>query len=370
MQVIHSLRKGGAERLCLQLSKRCLDAGNEVHILTLENKVEYPQFLSEGIAYASVLENVHWRKDFFNLVFKTRRIISSLTPDIIHTHLPTASIIVYLASRMTYVQTLHNTNYWFWNSKVVNDRLMRSGEKRSVCTARCTPVAVSEDVAEAYTNQYLLANVKRVRIIENGIDLNEFSGPSFPRKARNGVFKIIMVGTLNKTKNHQLAVHAFSELKNKIPEAELFILGDGPCMDELALQVKSLGLIDRVQLLGQRSDVVQLLSEADLFWHTSLHEGLPLVIVEAMAMGLPVVAGDIPGLRGLCINNKNCVLVPSNEIRPLVEETLHLFTNGTLRDSLSEAAPLHVRKYFDINRMANRYLGLYSEIVAHDAVNQ
>lgn len=115
-------------------------------------------------------------------------------------------------------------------------------------------------------------------------------------------FVIISVGELNVNKNHQIVIKAMAKMND--PRVHYCIAGHGDLFDELQQIVNDLNLTEKVHLLGQRSDVKDLLKEADIYALPSIREGLNVSLMEAMASGLPCICGDIRGNNDLIVNNK------------------------------------------------------------------
>ena len=115
-------------------------------------------------------------------------------------------------------------------------------------------------------------------------------------------FVIISVGELNVNKNHQIVIKAMAKMND--PRVHYCIAGHGDLFDELQQIVNDLNLTEKVHLLGQRSDVKNLLKEADIYALPSIREGLNVSLMEAMASGLPCICGDIRGNNDLIVNNK------------------------------------------------------------------
>lgn len=135
-------------------------------------------------------------------------------------------------------------------------------------------------------------------VINNAIDLDKFAFNSTKRtRLRNELGledKVVIghVGRFNEQKNHRFLIEIFYELQKTMPEAVLLLVGEGPLMESVKKQVRSLGLEDKVVFLGRRTDVSDLYNVMDIFILPSLFEGLPVVVVEAQANGLPCLLSE------------------------------------------------------------------------------
>lgn len=148
---------------------------------------------------------------------------------------------------------------------------------------------------------------KRCRIVYNGFDVRRFEqdvdAPALRKSLGipSGAVVVIHVGRMDRAKNHQRLVRIFASLHSKVPNSYLVMLGrpEPRILRDVEETVSALGIDDHVKILGERSDVPQLLRAADLMIFPSLFEGLPGAVVEAVASGLPVLASDIPGCMEL-----------------------------------------------------------------------
>jgi glycosyltransferase involved in cell wall biosynthesis len=196
--------------------------------------------------------------------------------------------------------------------------------------------------------RYLGLPISVVRCIPNGIELKRFP---LSRRPKTPVPLILMVGTLAWVKHPELGVDAMKALLGIMPSAQLQLAGDGPMRSELESCISSAGLSGNVVLLGRRVDVPELMAKADLLWHLSESEGLPLVVAEAMATGLPVVAHDVRGLRDIVRNGITGFLVTFGDQQALIAQTIHLLNDRALYDSFAQRGREHVENYFTADRM-------------------
>jgi glycosyltransferase involved in cell wall biosynthesis len=158
-------------------------------------------------------------------------------------------------------------------------------------------------------------------MLENSIEL---SSPS-----------IITVGSLSEQKGHARLIDIFAIVVNMRPDWRLYIVGEGGCRKELEDQIASHNLKNSIFLTGQVENPVDLLKQADIFVFTSLYEGFPNALSEAMAEGLPVVSFDCPSGPSDIINNeKSGLLVPNGDCDAFVDELVKLIDNPEKREAL------------------------------------
>jgi len=231
----------------------------------------------------------------------------------------------------------------------------------NVMAFRCSRAIVvnSHDVA-AYVTAHYWAPRARLRVIENGIDITRFQ----PGKAGDG--PIVTVGRLVVQKNHSLFLQAAARLAVEMPAARFVIVGDGPLRASLEAQAHSLGIASRLTFAGERRDVDAILHSASLFWLTSRWEGMPNVVLEALASGVPVIATDVGGTRALIRNGIDGFVVPADDAAAFVRHSVALLRDPVLRDSVGAAARSRAEA-FSSDRMASNFARLYDDVLQREA---
>jgi glycosyltransferase involved in cell wall biosynthesis len=212
---------------------------------------------------------------------------------------------------------------------------------------------------------------RRVEILYNGIDVDGFaasaaSGLRSAARREFGVgpddFVLLQVARLDYLKDHATAVRTLARIVPRLPSARLVLVGDGPekpAIDEL---IRNLKLDQAVRFLGIRHDVDRLLPGADLFVLTSVSEGIPLTVLEAMAAGLPVVATDVGGMREVVVDGLTGLLASAGDAAGLAECVLRLDGDAERRRAMGAAGRARAKDYFDEPRMAAEYGRIYREL--------
>jgi glycosyltransferase involved in cell wall biosynthesis len=159
-------------------------------------------------------------------------------------------------------------------------------------------------------------------------------------------------------------VKAMPLLLARIPAAMLLIAGEGPLRPHLESLVASLGIGAHVRFLGLRRDVPRILAAGDVFALSSLWEGLPMVLLEAMAAGLPCVATRVGGVPEAIRDREEGLLVPPGDAEALAESLISCLEDRDLATRLTTRAKARVDRDFSARRMADEYASLYEELIA------
>jgi len=224
-------------------------------------------------------------------------------------------------------------------------------------------VGVSMSITEKLTLRYPTGSKKlRPVLIYNGIKLPSTDDVALEPKTEKPVFTIGSVGRLAEQKGYTYLLAAMPQILQCHPETRLVLLGDGELRSQLEAQVRQFSLESQVELVGQVNNVMERLKGFDLFVSSSLWEGLPTVIMEAMAVGVPVVATDIPGSREMISHKKNGWLVSPADSSSIVRAICELIENPLLRQEIGQAGKQSVKQY-SIQEIVKYYLKLYETLL-------
>lgn len=224
-------------------------------------------------------------------------------------------------------------------------------------------ITVVEPAQAEYFVRALRVPAARVHCIANAVRLGSQS-PERRAALRaslgiaDGTFAFFYVGRLNAVKNLGSLLGAFARLpQQEPPNCRLFLVGDGPERAALEQRVVSLGLSRSTTLLGARADVAALLSAADGFVMSSRSEGLPVVLLEAMATGVPCIATAVGGIPGL-LGGERGITVPVDDEAALANAMRELASSPTLRASLTSKAREELERNYAFEPIVDRYLAL------------
>jgi glycosyltransferase involved in cell wall biosynthesis len=234
-------------------------------------------------------------------------------------------------------------------------------------------IAVSGSTREFLVRQRFVPE-DRVRLIWNGAPLDEFA--PVPRERALRVRRELgigddtplfgTIGRLNAQKGHRFLIDAAARVLARRPEARVLLAGDGDLMEELRAQAARLSLGDRIVFTGHRTDVPDLLGALDVFCLSSLYEGTPLALFEAMAAGKAIVSSAVDGCREVLVDGATALLVPPSEPEPLAAAIEHLLGDPGLRRDLASAALAASRRY-DVRACVDQMQAFYDDLLAERA---
>jgi len=226
-------------------------------------------------------------------------------------------------------------------------------------------VAVSEAVKKDLIEQGM--EESRVVVIRNGIEIiseDKAAGTRLRESLGIGLSDPVagMVGRLSPQKDYPTFLRAARRVAEAFPRARFLVAGEGPLRGELAAYARELGLEGKAVFLGHRPDIGAVVSALDVFVLSSLWEGLPLAVLEAMALGKPVVATCVPGTAEAVVEGETGFLLPLGADRALAEKTISLLRDPALRRKLGEAGRARVEREFDRERMVDEHEALYRRL--------
>jgi glycosyltransferase involved in cell wall biosynthesis len=362
-QLLHALNVGGAEVLAARLARQlrgdcqflfvCLD---ELGTLGAELRAEgFPaEVLGRGAG-------VDWR-----CAWRLARLLRRAQVDVVHAHQYTPFFYGTLA-RLVYRRppvlfTEHGRHFPDYprRKRMLVNRLLLERRDRVIGVGGAVRAAL-------ILNEGIPA--PRVQVIYNGIDTAAFSNGDHEHEAIRrelgvgpGDFVILQVARLDYLKDHATAIRTMQRVVPRMPNARLVLVGEGPERSKIQTLVDQYQLGAQVRFLGLRKDVARLLHVADLFLLTSISEGIPLTVIEAMAAGVPVVSTRVGGLPEVVEDGVTGALVDAGDDAALAERIYSLAQNAALRQRMGQHGRERAGSLFSEAQMHGRYLHLYHEM--------
>lgn len=284
----------------------------------------------------------------FDSAEKLKRLLKQEKIDILHTHGYKSDIIGYFAAKKTNIKIISTPHGWSFDA----------GLKLRIYEALDRFFLKFFDLVVPLSNGLgkSLKHVKGIKVIENFVDLS-----SIPKPKKGNPKLITFIGQLIERKRVQDLIIALKLLKNK--EIKLQLIGDGPKKRELIALVKRLRLQNQVKFLGFRKDRLDLLNKSGLLILPSLLEGIPRVMMEAMAMKKLVIGTAIEGIKDLITHKVTGLLVPTKNPNALARAITYAFTDKTNQRRISENGRKLINKRFSAKIAAQKFDELYKVIV-------
>ena len=318
-----------------------------------------------------LVREVNPRKDLLALLHLTRRIRDGCYT-IVHTNSSKAGILGRLAARLAgtpvIVHTVHGWSFHDYMSPVTR-RLYILLER---FTARFTNALVV--VARSDITKGLRAGIGRpeqYHLIRSAIPLEEFVPTAVDRAAIRQELGLPLdapvlgnIGRFSTQKNPLDWVRVAGRVARDLPECHFLLVGDGPLRRDVEAALVAENIADRTVLTGLRRDVPRLLAAIDVFLLTSLWEGLPRVIPQAMSMCVPVVASRADGTEEVIIQGQTGYLCKPGDLDGMAAHCLHLLRDPVCRQAMGASGRAYVAQEFDVRSMVARIAALYEELLA------
>lgn len=347
------------------------EKGYEVHVATkLGNRQQ--EFDEIGV----IKHNVDFsRSPYSPKVFKSlqqmEELLKKIRFSLVHVHTPVAAFITRLACQRTNTHPVLYTahGFHFYKGAPLKNWLLYYNMEKLAAHWTDGLITINEEDYKAAQKFKLRKNGKVFFVPGVGVDVASLEQriPSINRSEKRKELElsvdtavIITVGELNANKNHIQVLEALSKL-NKT-NFHYLIVGNGESEQKLKKAVNELMLQDKVSFLGFRRDVPELLTASDVFILTSRREGLPRAVMEAMAVGLPIIATDVRGNRDLVKSGENGYLVHLNDIEQTAMAIEQLTNSEDLRRSMGEKSKELVKQY-DLQNILKEMERIYDNIL-------
>ncbi|AFM25491.1 glycosyltransferase [Desulfomonile tiedjei] len=319
------------------------------------------------------------RPDHLGFYTGLRRVLKQENYDLIHNHLGVYSgFPVWIARNegVPVITTFHNTDFtqasMWWLRLPILSQLRNLYARLSIRYA-LEHTDILSGVSQGVLNAMISGRTdlsRKSRVLYLGVRVPPVSCEAGKRSFRESLgfgphSKLILhVGRFIEQKNHRGLLEVFRRLVNNFPDARLILIGEGPLKTVIREMVESAGLDEFVRFLGLRDDVLDLMTKSDMFLLPSLHEGLPVVALEAQAAGLPVVGSRIPGLSEAVEEGTTALLHDVHDTDGMADSVLKLLRNPGSAEELARAGRERIQQQFSLHAAAGRLLALYAELLA------
>lgn len=281
------------------------------------------------VFYLSNIERINTFR--FSILFKLARILKEHNVDIIHCHAHKSTVYGTVAAVLAKTPVVMAHVHGLGRSRNFRRKLMNFLLFKKI--NRIVPVA--ESVREDVLKNNWSVPEEKITVLENSIDYGRFADVSISKEDAKRIlglpsdaFVFGTIGRLAPTKGLLYLIEAFPKVKEQKPSAHLVLFGDGPCRAEIEQQASNMSCRDSIHFLGHRDNIEQLLRGMDVFVLSSVAEGMPRAILEAMAAGVPCIATEVGGIPEIISGNNVGVLVPPKDSEALTEAMVNI-TNIT-----------------------------------------
>ena len=358
IHVISKMELAGAQILIENLSNYQISNGYEVIIVSLYNlKSPITERLDEKGIKIYYLDK---KKGFdFKIMFRLYKIFRLEKPDVVNTHLAVMKYVIPIATLVktkVKVHTVHNI------AEKECSKFHRKLAKIFFNYFNVIPVGISPRVKESIISEYGMKK-EFIPLIYNGIDLEKCI-KKFNYEFDNKEIILLHVGRFSKQKNHEALIKSFKIINEKYKNSKLWLIGEGELENSIKKMVNELNIEKSVFFLGRQSNVYDFLNKADIFLLPSIYEGMPMVLIEAMATGLPIIASNVGGIPDMIKNNESGLLI-NGTIDDIAKNTIKLIEDITLRKKIGENA-YRAAAQFSVSRMGNKYSLLYKKLYEHN----
>ena len=373
MRVVHIIkvtRISGAERHLLLLLSGLVARGVDARLVILVERAKpMDDMLAEARDRDIPLTRLVIRRDYdLALLWELRALLRQLKPDLVHTHLVHADLYGYVAARSAGVPRVlssrHNDDQFRYRPRWrrIHRRLWRWLDGG---------IAISESIRR-FAIEVESAPAQKIAMVHYGIDFAWLSDADVERsrhslRAELGLeadaLLLGMVCRLVEQKGIPYALEALRRIRTQFPRAQLIIAGDGEKADELRRLASALGIADRVHWLGWRSDAADLMAAFDLLLVPSLWEGFGLVLLEAMARRVPVIASRVGAIPEVIVHGETGILIEPRDVESLARAMARLLDDRALRKYMGLLGAARLEERFSVARMVDGTIAVYRRIL-------
>lgn len=349
-----SVHPGSTETAAIAANLSAL-GNQDVRVIAVPSMIREPSFSADATA-------------FFSLI----RIIQRERPRIVHTHTSKAGILgrwaAWLCRVPVIVHTPHGHVFWGY-FKSWKTKLFILLERWTAWITTMLVMLTEREKADHL--RFRIAPEERFTVIHSGVDLERFCTDRVRKEEIRSVLEIppettilATAGRLTAVKGQETLIRAVAKCLRQGAKVFLVILGEGELRRDLETLSVELGITQAIRFLGWRSDVASVMDACDIFCLPSLNEGMGKVLVEAMALGKPIVASDVGGIPDLVIPGETGILVPPADSNALAAAILTLCDHPELREKMGEQGKKKAPEY-SVEKMLHKIELLYTDLLGH-----
>ena len=370
IKILECIRQGhigGGETHLLSLIENLNKSLFEPIVLSFTDGPMIDQLKNQGIKTFVI----HTTNPFdFTKWHKVKKLLMEEQVDLVHAHGTRANSNVFWAARSLNIPVIYTVHAWsFHDDQAVLMKKVRILSEKYLTSRMNVNISVSESNKQSgkkYINKFDSV------VINNGIDHKKFAPANNYKNVRKELginpdaILVLFIARFTMHKQPLMLIRAFAKAVKQLPQLKLLMVGDGNEKQKALELVKLLGIEDSVCFQPFRQDVPDVLAAADIFVLPSLWEGLPIALLEAMAMGKAVIGTRVDGTSEVIQHNVNGLLIEVNDMPEKLTECLVLLgTNESLRNKIREKAIETVQSRFNASCMTRQIENVYKELVLH-----
>ncbi len=355
LQILPELNVGGVETGTVDFARYLVENGHKSVVISNGGRL-VGQLEEQGSKHYALPVHKKSVAVAWKMIEQVRDIIVREKIQIVHARSRVPAWIAFFACRKTkamFITTCHGFYRHPWYSQVM-------GWPKLV-------IVPSEAIARHMIDTYHVP-AERIRCIPRSVDMARFEGIK-RAKRKDGSFVVVILGRLTPLKGHPYFLQAMARVMRQVPHVKIWVIGDAPqkkpeYRDELEKQAARLGLRNNIEFMGNRSDIPQLLAQADALCFASTEpESFGRAIVEAQAMHVPVVATKVGGVLDIIEDGRTGYLVLPKDAGAMADKVLHIYQHPKEAKRMADAAYRKVREQYTVEQMAERTLKVYKEML-------
>ena len=350
LYLITGLGLGGAEKVVIDLADQMNALGHNVKIAYLTGEM---LLRPASIEIEIISLDMNSKNDLFSASKKYKQLVRYFKPNVVHAHMIHANVFARLnrigCALPKLICTAHNSNE--------GGKLRMLAYRATNCLSDINS-NVSQEATAALINKGAFSKSNLITVY-NGINLSKFQKESDNIQFKKKTVNLIAIGRFSDQKDYPNLINAFAVLKSQNnSNVKLNIVGDGELRSEIEILIKELQLEEDITLLGRRSDIPQLLSQADIFVLASKFEGFGLVVAEAMACESYVVATDSGGVAEVMGNTGKLVPIQNSQaLADALQNAMALSSKDRMQNNRKARA--RVEQLFSLETSVQKWLALY-----------
>lgn len=343
----------------LVITDKLIHGGAEMYFCKLENQLQHPNIsfyyaAGPGELYKKIKHQNHFnemsRTKHLQNIRRLRKLINDKQIDLVHANslrmvLYCIAVKKFTKKKFKIVYTKHNVTVLEEKNPVIFSHLLNKYVERII--------TVSDFEKRNLVNAGIEPN--KITTVYNGVDLNQFT---FHPKEIGKTFKVGILARLSEEKNHDLFIKIANQLRD-IPNLMFYIAGDGPEKTKIENIIQSQNLLHKIKMIGAVHNPEEFIKEMDVLLLTSHREVFPMVILEGMAVGTPIISINRGGIGEAIIGNQTGVLINDHSVNEFCNKILEMKTNEELRKHFIENARKKVQVDFSLEQMVSNTLKEY-----------